>query len=182
MERQVTYAASVELLRQFHIQLEERIEDLRRREAHFSQSQLLNFILSKRYTFGPLTFAHAMAGLPYVTWRQSTARCLALIANPSVGLSFEMFQEVSRALANPPQTSIKAIEQVKAFLLLHKNKGKHSVGKLRADWYYLRSSIEAVYSEKPLRKAIPYRVFAEYNRRSSLRTRYDQVMEDEEHL
>jgi hypothetical protein len=92
-----------------------------------------------------------------------------------------MFQVLTRALANSPHATAEAVERVKAYLLRTKD-NENLVRKLRDEWYYLRTAIEAVHSTKPPRGALPYRVLAEYCWRSSTRSRYDQVMQEEEQL
>jgi hypothetical protein len=74
------------------------------------------------------------------------------------------------------------IEQVKAHLKKSKCRREYSVRTLIEEWYYLRVAIETAYSQKPPRGAVPFRVFAEYRRRSSGRSQLDQVMAKEEHL
>lgn len=56
--------------------LTEEIDVLRRRmeqqDAYFAQNQLLKFILSNRRALMPSSFVAAMAGLPFISWRQSS--------------------------------------------------------------------------------------------------------------
>jgi len=48
---------------------------LKAREAHVCQSELLAYIHSKRGRIHPRKLANALAGLPTMNWRQSQARC-----------------------------------------------------------------------------------------------------------
>jgi hypothetical protein len=123
-----------------------------------------------------------MAGLPFITWRRSAERCKKRNANHPFLNIYELFLEVERALAGPPQTAKLAIEQVKAHLIKSKRQSNHATQTLREEWYYLRVAVEASYSRRPPKDAIPYRVFAEYLRRSFCHSQLDQVMAKEEHL
>jgi hypothetical protein len=93
-----------------------------------------------------------------------------------------MFLDLEHVLANPPRTKREAVEKIKACLLGKKNPIPQSVREFRSHWYYLRVSIEMVYEQKPPKTALPYKVSAEYRRRSSVRSRYNQVLEEEERL
>ena len=178
-ECEENHSRTLEYLQQLQKLLNELTEEQRSRASYISQIELLNFIMCKRYTLTPLSISNAIAGLPFITWRQSTARCAEIPA--AQGLRYSMFQELTRAFANSPSTAAEAVEQAKAYLLQIKG-NENLVRKLRNEWYYLRTAIEAVYPTKPRRGALPYRVLAEYCRRSSTRTRYDLVMEEEERL
>jgi hypothetical protein len=155
---------------------------VRRQEAHIAQSELLDFIGSKRYTLSPLSFANAMAGLPFISWRQSAARCRRIKAAQHFPLQYEMFQEVARALVSPPKTVENAIEQAEKYLLTNKRQSQLSIQRLREEWYFFRVAIETAYANKTERTAMPFKVFAEYQRRTATRSRYDQVMQEEGRL
>jgi len=156
--------------------------NLRGQGAFIAQSELLNFIDSQRYSLCPMSFANAMAGLPFIAWRQSTQRCKKREANHAFLCIYELFLEVERALAGPPQTAKLAIEQVKAHLIKSKRRSMDATQTLREEWHYLQVGIETAYSRKPPKDSMPYQVFAEYRRRSSSRSQLDQVMEKEERL
>lgn len=155
---------------------------LRAKGAYVAQAGLLDFIESKRYTLSPLSFANAMAGLPFISWRQSASRCVKIRATHAFGNIFELFLELERALTDSPETAKLALEQVKTHLKKSKRQSEYTTQTLREEWYYLRVAIETAYSRKPPKDAIPYRVFAEYRRRSSSRSQLDQVLAKEEHL
>ena len=97
-------------------------------------------------------------------------------------MQYETFQEVARARASPPKTIEKAIEQAEKYLLTNKRQNQLSIQRLREEWYFFRVAIEKEYAKKTERLTLPFRVFAEYQRRTSTRSRYDQVMLEEERL
>lgn len=155
---------------------------LRRKGAYVAQSGLLDFIRSERYRLSPMSYANAMAGLPFITWRQSVSRCIGTKAIHPYLYMYELFLEVKRALDDPPKNAELAIEQVNAYLKKSKRQHDYSIQTLKAECYYLRVAIEAAYSRKPPSTAIPFRVFAEYERRSSSHSQLDQVLAKEERL
>jgi hypothetical protein len=178
-EREESYSKALEYSQLLQKLLNERTEEQRSRESYISQSELLEFILSKRHKLTPLSISNAIAGLPFITCRQSTARCTKIPG--AQGLRYSMFQELTRAFASSPHAATEAVEQVKDYLLRIKG-NENAVRKLRNEWYYLRTAIEDVYSAKLPRGSLPYRVLAEYCRRSSTPSRYVQVMEEEVRL
>ena len=170
-----------EQLTELQTRQEEVSRELREGEAYFAQTQLLDFIRSERYTLTPFSYAKAMAGMPYVTWRQSAVRCAKLIPKYSPGVEYRKFRIVFKALGKPPRTAMEATRRVKAFLL-RQSRRDLAIEKLRQEWYYLHTSIETIYSQKTPRKALAYQILAEYCRRLTSRSDIDLLMEGEEHL
>jgi hypothetical protein len=181
-KRKRQHADTIERAQGLRSRLEASEHRGRRQEAYIAQSELLDFIGSKRYTLSPLNFANAMAGLPFIGWRQSATRCRCTKAAQYFPFQYEMFQEVARALARPPKTAEQAIEQAKNYLLTSKRQSQLSIQRLRDEWYFFRVAIETAYANKTERTPVPYRVFAEYQRRTSSRSRFDQVMQEEERI
>jgi len=141
------------------------------REASFAQSELLEFIQSDRYESTPLTFANAMAGLPAIRWRQSMDRCLSLEVGASCGYTYARFLIVGAALNHPAVNAEEAIERMKARLLQAKGQDVFPCNALAENWYFLRCAIESVFAAPgPAERAIPYRIFAEYQRRFSIQS------------
>lgn len=180
--RQKSFLAAEELRKDLEQRVEKSREDLKRQGAYICQSELLDFVVSKRYAITPLNLANALAGLPFISWRHSAGRCKKLKASHPYELIYEMFQHVARALASPPRTADKAIEQLELYLRKRRPKNDHALQRLKDEFHYLKEATQAVYAEKPRRSAIPYRVFAGYQRRSSSRSSYDQLIEEEERL
>jgi hypothetical protein len=157
-------------------------EDIRRQDAFIAQSEFLDFLRSKRYAFNPLNIANAIAGLPLITWRQSVTRCQKHASTHPYALNMQMFRRVTEALANPSRSADRAVEQMKAHLLRINPKRDASITQLRADFYYLRLATQAVYESRPPKSSLPYRLFAEFLRRTTSRSQFDLVMEEEERL
>jgi hypothetical protein len=155
--------------------------DIEHREAWFAQSELLRFIGSDRYASTPLNFANAMAGLPVITWRQSMERCNRFQDGASLGWNYRQFlivADVAKHLAANPE---EAIEQMKACLRQAKGADVEPCNPLAKNWYFLRCAMESVFkAEHPPKEALPYRIFAEYQRRLAHRSQTDTVLAERE--
>jgi len=150
---------------------------LRQREASVAQSQLLDFIRSDRYASTPQNFANAMAGLPANHWRQSMARCGRFKGGASQGLTYTQFLLVAKALKHPLTNVEEAVEAMKARLLKAKSQDVKTLNTLAENWYFLRRAIETAFQGKhPSKEELPYRIFAEYQRRIASRAPMDRLL------
>jgi hypothetical protein len=114
-ERRAQHASTVLVLGELEHNVEGAREDVQKQNAFLAQSALLKLIKDKRCELLPVNFAQAMAGLPYMSCRQSRSRCKDHpIANP-YGFEFETFQEASRALKELPQDTREAVASVGIF-------------------------------------------------------------------
>jgi len=181
-ERTRRHASAIESTQRLRSNHENMADTLRRTEAHISQAELLDFLISRRYALAPLALANAMAGLPLIAWRQSLNRCASSQPGTSGALSYQTFELLARLFAGPPKTAQRAIDQARAFLIKKRRRPGPVIQILKDEFYFLRASIEAVYIKKPHKSAIPYRVAAEYSRRRGTRSVYDQMMAEEDRL
>ena len=156
---------------------------LDRQEAWFAQSQLGNFIDSGRREFTPLNIAMGMAGLPYVSARVSCERCSALKPRVEHGHTFRMFKAVEAVVARSPQDKDKSITNMRAYLLDPQNKKQPYIAELRTNWYFLESAIRSVgQALKTPVGAVPFRIFAEYQRRVECQSQVDVLLAQDNHL
>ena len=151
--------------------------DLEQQEAYFVRSELLAFINSRKYAFNPLSFASAMAGLPYISWRQSCDRCAEFQEQPLPGIKHRMFLIVERACAEPFSGAEEVIERIKAHLQQSQRADKDACQMLRDNWHFLRLAISSADSSKRTSAAdLPYRIFAEYQKRVENQTKLDVAL------
>jgi len=152
---------------------------LRQREASFAQSQLLDFIRSDRYSSTPMSFANAMAGLPLIHWRQSMDRCQKLKDGATNGVVYRRFQIVADVLMRSAANAEEAIEGMNARLIQAKGRDVATLNELAENWYFLRRAIESVFqAERPPKEALPYRVFAEYQRLMGCQSPLDVLLKE----
>ena len=108
-----------DLCRRVHTELSKRKETLHRcdegrrtlkktikdTEAHFAQTELLEFVLSERYVFNPLNFANATAGLPFMSWRNSVRLCKSSPCLVAPSINYLIFEAVKLILEQARPTS-----------------------------------------------------------------------------
>jgi len=173
-ETEAALAQANKTLNQFQTSWSQLERALRLREAEFAQDQILDFIKSGRYASTPVTFANAMAGLPVITWRQSSSRCARFKDGASRGLTYKQFLIVKEVFKYPTASAQEAVERMKAHLLHAKGKEVEILKALAENWYYLRRAIDTIIQTVHCpEEALPYRIFAEYQRRSECQNSLD---------
>lgn len=158
--------------------LEQQIRD---GEAHFARTEFARFCKSRRYTLNPLNTANALAGLPFIGWRQSAKRCKKWESANANGFTYQMFKIIGRIVNScPSRTGL--VTHAGQWLRSKRSSNPHVISQLRQNWYYLRRAIEAVLRSNPQPKALPYLISAEYLRKTSRRTAADLLFEEEERI
>ena len=151
---------------QLQIRLMRLQEVIRRREASFAQSQLLDFIESDRYASTPLNFANAMAGLPSIHWRQSMNRCQQFEDGSHERFTYRRFLIVTAVIKTSAKCADDAVERMRTRLVKAKSRDVVTLNGLAENWHFLRLAIRSVFeAERSEGEALPYRIFAEYQRR-----------------
>ena len=109
----------------------------------------------------PLGFANAMAGLPFVEWRQSSTRC-ARFAKPISGLVYQQFLIVATALRNCPRSRKDILRNIKAEPRKSPKQSALAHAELRRKWLYMLRSVEQTNPSKEVGAAIAYRICARF--------------------
>jgi hypothetical protein len=90
-------------------------------QAYFARTQVLDFIRSRRRSLTPIKFAEAIAGLPFMGWRQSAERCARLAPEQRLriaDMNYEVFRVLERILrrrerdVTPRDAIFSAIERL----------------------------------------------------------------------
>jgi hypothetical protein len=176
-----------------YLDLRDRRENLERLlrdgEAYFARGELVRFCKSRRYRINPLNTANALAGLPFLGWRQSAKRCRKWKCPGADGMAYQAFKIIYRIVNSCTQRSelIKYAEQ-----WLRARRGgahrmnwswkSHAISELRWNWYYLRRSIQTVLNAKPHPGALPYMITSGYLRRTARRSAVDVFFEEDERI
>jgi hypothetical protein len=156
--------------------------ELRRREAHFSQSEMLEFLQSDRYSFIPLNIAKAMAGVPRITWRQSAARLAKVEVSHPHEAEYKRFQMFAAAFGpKVPKHAESAIERVQGFLS-RKSSRDFAIERLRKDWYFVKVGIERAFTDAIPKSAVPFRAFQAYRSRANAPQPGDLLLAEDEAL
>lgn len=153
-------------------------------EAFFARSEFLRFCKSNRYRLEPLNLANALAGLPYIGWRQSIKRCQPHPAPGADGQSMQVFRTIDRIVRSNVR---RADLEGHAERYLKSQRGKQrtlGVTKLREKWYYLRWSIKTVLEAEPrvVSRELPFAITREYWKRVSRPSNVDLLFEEEERI
>lgn len=177
-----------------HVSAEEDFEANRKRlieldsqlvamEACFAQSQLLEFIQSGRRKFTPLNLTMALAGIPYLTARVSCERCSPLEPAIYPGFTYLMFCAIKDVFSTSAGEMRPGLEQMRSYLLDKRRKILPHIIELKKNWYFLECAIESVGKRSEIsRSALPYRIFAEYQRRFGCQSQADMLLAGEHPL
>ncbi len=185
-EQQVRARALMEAV-QRRIHLEERQRTLSERvageESGFAQTELLRFILDRRYELTPINFANAMAGLPYMAWRQSFKRCMRWDCSIANSVEYREFKIISVFLRSDVRAESLA-ERMRLYMQRKKldKETKAPVAQLKQNWHYLGKAIERIEKEDLPSDAVPFRIMAEYQQFYQSHTPVDAILAEEERL
>jgi hypothetical protein len=120
-------------------------------EATFAREELFQFLKSGRYSIEPFSLANAVAGLPYMGWRQSMKRCLIMPRyghNQTAavdGLTYQTFKAIRLLGTDANKKSLDTVVvSFREGILLLPTRHRQARAELAQNWFYL---------ERALRKA-----------------------------
>jgi hypothetical protein len=148
--------------------------------AHFARSELVKFCQSDRSRLNPRRMANAVAGLPFISWRQSAMRCVTLETNRSPGgFRYQTFRVVGRIIKawdrkltsqgreiDELVDSDELARHARLYLETNRKTPARIFSELWKNFRCLRKSIEQVSTENPYLGARAYRITSEYFRLS----------------
>lgn len=143
--------------------LEDEYRDLdtkvRNLEAYFYSSELLDFLHSPRCSLNPHNLANALAGLPYMKWRQSRTRCSVLPKESYARFPFRIVRVISRIWARRSEEFGKApIEFFRAEVLKLPKPDLDVKESLCQHWRDLRLAIEECWKTRHPGPLVPYSI------------------------
>lgn len=152
-------------------------------EATVARAEFVRFCRSNRYRLTPLNFANALAGLPYIGWRQSANRCKKHPAPGLDGQSMQVFKTIDRIVRSNVRRS-DLLAHAERWLKAQKKQTSLGVSVLREKWYYLRWSIKTVLDAGPRvqTRDLPFAIAREYWKRTGAPSNVDQLFEEEERI
>jgi hypothetical protein len=150
-------------------------------EAYFARAEFVRFLRSHRYRLTPLNVANALAGLPYIGWRQSAKRCRKHEARGANGGAMQIFNTIRRIVQSCTRKS-ELIKHAERWLKAHSGTKSFGVLELRKDFYYLRWSIKTVLETGSRRRELPYAIAREYWKRKSTPSNVDLLFAEEESI
>lgn len=159
-------------------------EELRESEAHFAQSEVLEFIRNNdRREFMPFNVAAAMAGMPYLSARVSCDRVWAQKPQFTKGQPYLVFQVFNLTFSESPDHADGAVQKIREYLLAQNRARLGHVKELRKNWFYVELAIRSTFQEpKGPRGSLPFRIFGAYTGRFTRQQRGDRVLAETKRL
>jgi hypothetical protein len=158
-------------------QLDALRSQLMRQEAFFAQDQFLKFVASNRRKLTPRSFAAAMAGLPFISWRQSSDRCADFWKAYPESFSYTMFGLVAKFCADGSQGPGLTTDALRKYTCRPETRDDLSCQHFREHWYFFEEAVRTAFANAPpCIAALPYRVFAEYQKRWKSQRPTDIIM------
>jgi hypothetical protein len=154
-------------------------EELADGEAYFARTEFVDFCQSDRYRPSALNTANAIAGLPYMGWRQSVKRSQPHKPLGANGGAIQIFNTIRRIVQSCPRKS-EMVQHARQWLEhpVYVSQKSYGVTELRRDWYYLRSSIKTVLEAGTRTRELPYAIAREYADRKIKATNVDRLLEE----
>jgi hypothetical protein len=141
-------------------------------EASFARQEVVRFCKSKRYELNPVNLANAVAGLPYMGWRQSMRRsieCRSMIAD---GLDYQIFKAIRFIAQNARKPSEKAfVGDFRETVPRLPSRHRAAREVLSKQWLFLERAVRRAFRSKPHPKALPFEIAKHYFR--EIRTKSD---------
>jgi hypothetical protein len=156
-------------------------ETLQDGQAYFARLEVVEFCTSHRYRLQPIHVANALAGLPFIGWRESVKRCSALKGATSNGPHYEMFQCVRRIIKSWKVERGRLTDHAKHWLRTRPSRSP-AMRQLTEKFRYLLSAIETSLESTSDREQLPFRVTAEYMRRVTRPEAIDLIFEEDERV
>jgi hypothetical protein len=148
-------------------------------EAYFARAEVVDFCQSDRYKLTPVNIANAIAGLPYMGWRQSVKRTQPHKPKVANQATMQIFHTIRRIVQSCPRKS-ELVQHAKQWLEhpVYVSQKSYGVTELRRDWYYLRSSIKTVLEAGTRTRELHYAIAREYEDRKVKASNVDRLLEE----
>ena len=147
--------------------------------AYFARTEVADFCSKKRYIRNPFNTANALAGLPYIGWRQSMKRCLDWKLD-DLGSGRQSVIETMASIVKSCGSRTKLIDRTEQRLRDRLTGNSRVISDLAENWYYLRESLKRTSREKGIStKELPYRIAQIYYRMKMNPSPADIVLAEE---
>ncbi len=146
---------------------------LEEEEPAFARAEVVRFVRSKRYKLTPKKVADAIAGLPYMVWRQSVRRCSGFDDkdNRSASLFYQAFEFFKFSFNSRKPRSIQAALRLLRGTILKPSKTFTGVRQYcKENWACLKEAVGQVLGPTTRTAQFPYKLAAAF-RKSILQPR-----------
>lgn len=142
-------------------------------EAAFAQSELLRFVREKKYAWNPVNLADAVAGLGYMSYRQSISRCRRKKCKDSSCLQYEVFRAIAYLCeGRRPQ---QLLGELRERVLDLPRRFASAERELRRDFYFLRIAVDDSVRCNHRASQFAYAVARKFSRSTRSMSVLDQV-------
>jgi len=143
-------------------------EELMDRRADFARLELVKYCKSDRSRLNPRRLANAVAGFPFIGWRQSARRCVKLETDKSLGGHRYLVTRTIRRIVISWDQNAEAdlVGHARRYLEKRNPVPAEVFSQLRANWRFLRLSITEALAARPDLGALPYAIAYGYFRRT----------------
>lgn len=156
--------------------------DLRLKDASagFARLELFRFLKSKRYVLTPRALANAVAGLPYMGWRQSVKRSSKAPSELAIGSGYQIFKAMRYLMAIANRKTLHAfVGSFREHIPLLPSRYQLPKIELMENWWFLERAIRLAYRAKPFLKAFPFEITRLYFKQIRARTPVDTLLADQ---
>jgi hypothetical protein len=150
-------------------------------EAHFARTEFLRFLKSKRYRLKPLNIANALAGLPYIGWRQSAKRCKKYPSAAVDGFAMGIFNTIRRIVLSNNRKGDLA-KHAEKWLRSQNPRRSYAVAELRDNWFYFRIAINATIAARVRTPDLPFVITKQYYERKLNPSKLERTFAPEESI
>ena len=158
-------------------------EMLRFDGGRFARQEMLRFLKSKRYELTPLSLANAVAGLPYMGWRQSMRRCLkdsSLVAN---GSRYQVFKAIRYLLSKvQPQREEVLAEFFRQAIPRLPYRYRLAKTELANNWYFFEHAIRLACESHFHPKSLAFEVTKHFFRQQRVQSHLDIFLAEQNRL
>ncbi|MBZ5505147.1 MAG: hypothetical protein LAO78_06650 [Acidobacteriia bacterium] len=146
-------------------------------EASFTRGEIFRFIKSKRYELNPLNLANAVAGLPFMAWRQSVLRCTKEESLAANGTQYVVFKAIRYLVLTVKKKNIQEfVNHFHAGVPQLPSRYRLARGDLAEKWLFLERALREVYRMKLHPRALPFEITKTYFRQMRVQTHADILL------
>lgn len=182
--RRESLARTGENLRKLESEREALYRKVLDQESYFCRSELLDFLLTKRYAVKPRPLANALAGLAQMRWRQSHSRCSKMPYGSEPHLWYRTWDAIRKILKRTrTQFNDAPVEFFRTSILNLPKKFGYVRQFLRENWRDLRLAIEECQKSEHPAESVSFILTAKFiQNHSRQKTPVERVFADQEKL
>ena len=153
-------------LRKMNSESESLRTKLKNLETCYAETEIFKLIQSRNYRLTPQTFANAMAGLPYIGWRQSRKRCAKIPLGLKPSGLYCVFEAVRYILnqASRPLAENDPLELFEKGISTLPKRGNYEFAQeyLLKNWIHLKKALTSTWYSRIGRDELLHRITAAF--------------------